>query len=116
MSGLHLGVACAAVLGFVAAGCKKESGVASDPGGAAFAKGTTNALVETAVQAFAEKDEAGGVIALQQAARNPGMTPEQLMAARQKMRAVVDDLMRRAEAGDAKAKEALAAIERSRSQ
>lgn len=69
-----------------------------------------------AVAAARTNDAAAGVIALQEARRQPGLTAEQLQAVEQASQSIIADLVRRAADGDARAKAHLEAIERSRSQ
>jgi len=82
----------------------------------AFAGAGTNALLNAALAAVRTNDYAGGVIVLEAMQRAPGTSPEQLMAVHQAIQALTADLVARAAKGDADAKAALAAIERSRSQ
>lgn len=72
--------------------------------------------LQLAVAAARTNDAAAGVIALQEARRQPGLTAEQLQAVEQASQSIVADLVRRAADGDARAKAHLEAIERSRSQ
>ncbi len=75
-----------------------------------------NALVSAALSSVKKDDYAGGVIALQHVVETRNVTAEQLMTVEQTRQALVQDLMRRADAGDARAKAALSAIERTKSQ
>jgi hypothetical protein len=124
--------------GLAVGGCKKNADVkaeaealqkafpaaatvpAAGPGDASAGQqataGEASALVNSALSSVQKQDYAGGVIALQQVAEKPGVTPEQLMNVEQTKQAIIADLVRRADAGDASAKTALKAIERSRSQ
>ena len=72
--------------------------------------------LQLAVAAARTNDAAAGVIALQEARRQPGLTAEQLQAVEQASQSIIADLVRRAADGDARAKAHLEAIERSRSQ
>jgi len=56
------------------------------------------------------------VIAMQAAKTTPGLTAAQLATLEEAAQSITADLARRADAGDAKAKAQLEAIERSRSQ
>jgi len=82
----------------------------------AFAGAGTNAFVNAALAAARTNDYAGGVMLLEALKRAPGTSAEQLMAVHQAIQALTADLVARAAKGDAEAKAALAAIERSRSQ
>jgi len=75
-----------------------------------------NAYVKVALAAVRTNDYAAGVVVLQHVVQIPGLTPEQLMAVQKTKQALMMDLVERAANGDAKAKAALAAIERTRSQ
>ncbi len=75
-----------------------------------------NALVREAISAARKNDYAAGVVMLQSIAQVPGVTPNQLMTAEQAKQAMVANLVSRAAAGDASAKAALEAIEKTRSQ
>ncbi len=72
--------------------------------------------MNAAVAAVRRNDYVGGVTALQQVPQARGATPQQLMSAERTKQAIINDLQVRAERGDAAAKAALAAIERTRSQ
>jgi hypothetical protein len=76
----------------------------------------TTAYLNTAIAAVRENDYADGVIALQALQRVPGVTPEQRRTVQEAMQRLTDDLLKRAERGDARAQAQLAAIERTRSQ
>ena len=75
-----------------------------------------NAFVHVALTAVRANDFAGGVIALQEVQRIPGVSANQLMAVHGTMQAMTADLVARAAKGDPKAKADLAAIEKTRSQ
>jgi len=85
---------------------------ASAPAGAAEA----HELVQTALAAARTDDFANGVLALQAARRQPGVSAEQLMVVQRTMQALTTDLANRAASGDEKALAQLKAIERTRSQ
>ena len=72
--------------------------------------------LQLTVAAARTNDAAAGVIALQEARRQPGLTADQLQAVEQASQAIVSSLVRRAADGDARAMAQLEAIERSRSQ
>lgn len=72
--------------------------------------------LQMALAAVRTNDAAAGVIALQEARRQPGLTADQLQAVEQASQSIVADLVRRAADGDPQAKAHLEAIERSRSQ
>jgi hypothetical protein len=82
----------------------------------AFAKESANPFLNAALAAVRTNDYAGGVIVLETLQRTPGTSAEQLMAVHQAIQALTADLVARAAKGDAEAKAALAAIEKSRSQ
>lgn len=82
----------------------------------AFQTSQSNEIVSLAVSAVRTNDYATSVMALQMARRLPGMTPDQLVAMQRTLEAITADLVARAAKGDANARAALAAIERSRSQ
>jgi hypothetical protein len=75
-----------------------------------------NAFVREALSAVKKDDYASGVVVLQNVAQVPGVTANQLIAAEQAKQAMVANLVNRAAAGDASAKAALQAIEKTRSQ
>ena len=75
-----------------------------------------NAFVREALSAVRKDDYAAGVVVLQNIAQVPGVTANQLIAAKQAKQAMVANLVNRAAAGDASAKAALQAIEKTRSQ
>jgi hypothetical protein len=82
----------------------------------AFAKAGASPLLDAALAAVRTNDYAGGVIVLETLKRTPGTSAEQLMAVHEAIQALTRDLVARAAKGDAKAREALAAIEKVRSQ
>jgi len=75
-----------------------------------------NADIRRALAAVRENDYAGGIIALQEVPRKPGVSAQQLMAVERAKQAMTANLVARAAAGDAQAKAARAAIEKTRSQ
>jgi len=79
-------------------------------------KAAGNPALQVAIAAAKTNDLGMGVVALQQAKNAPGLTAEQLQAVEQTSQAIVQELLRRAEAGDTRAKADLQLIERSRSQ
>ena len=103
---------------FALGGCGRKVEVAVQVGELekAFQSEQSNPYVNLAVSAVRTNDYAVSVIALQNARRTPGMTPDQLMAMQRTLEAITADLVARAAKGDANARAALAAIERSRSQ
>lgn len=107
---------CALVI--AAAGCGRQPTVEAETAALtnALANGPGGEIAGMAAAALKSNDFASGVIALDQAKRVPGMTPEQLMAVQNAQQAVTATLVNRAASGDAAAKAALAAIERSRTQ
>jgi len=76
----------------------------------------SNADISRALAAVRENDYAGGIIALQEVPRKPGVSAQQLMAVERAKQALTANLVARAAAGDSQAKAALAAIEKTRSQ
>lgn len=82
----------------------------------AFETANSNSYVNLAIAAVRSNNFIGGVVALQSAKGIPGMSPVQLMAVQQTLEAITADLVKRAAGGDPRAREDLAAIERSRSQ
>lgn len=79
-------------------------------------KAIDNPAVQIAIAAARTNDLGMGVIALQEAKRSPGLTAEQLQSVEMTSQAIIQELVRRADAGDARAKAELQLIERSRSQ
>lgn len=82
----------------------------------AFQGAQPNPLVQAALSAVRTNDYAGGVLVLQEVKTAPGVSAAQLMAVQQTQQALTDELLARAERGDASAKAALALIEKTRSQ
>ncbi len=107
-----------AALVLVAVGCgrKPESKAPLAELEKAFPAASADPVVSAALAAARTNGYAAGVMALQTAQQAPGMTPEQLMAVQQAMRAMTADLVSRAAAGDPQAKADLAEIEKTRSQ
>lgn len=107
-----------ALLPVLFAACKREPD--AKEGVATLQQAFPDAAAPPAIQfalAAAQTNELGqGVVALQEAKRVPGMTAEQLQSVEQASQALTRELMRRADAGDARAKADLELIERSRSQ
>lgn len=93
---------------------------AENPAAAAQAAGAdTSAYVGAAVAAARADDYASSVIALEEAQKMKTVKPVsagQLMTIEQAKQAMIADLVIRADRGDAKAKAALAAIEKTHSQ
>jgi hypothetical protein len=79
-------------------------------------KAAENPAIQVAIAAAKTNDLGMGVVALQQAKNAPGLTAEQLQTVEQTSQAIVQELLRRADAGDPRAKADLQLIERSRSQ
>jgi hypothetical protein len=110
--------ALAAGLLTLAAGCSKEPTAAQGVADLekSLGKATENPAVQLAIAAAKTNDLGVGVVALQEAKRAPGLTAEQLQSVEQTSQAIIQELLRRADAGDARAKADLQLIERSRSQ
>lgn len=110
--------ALAAGLLALAAGCSKEPTAAQGVSDLekSLGKATENPAVQLAIAAAKTNDLGVGVVALQEAKRAPGLTAEQLQSVEQTSQAIIQELLRRADAGDARAKADLQLIERSRSQ
>jgi hypothetical protein len=102
----------------LAAGCSKEPTAAQGVADLekSLGKATENPAVQLAIAAAKTNDLGVGVVALQEAKRAPGLTAEQLQSVEQTSQAIIQELLRRADAGDARAKADLQLIERSRSQ
>ncbi len=79
-------------------------------------KALENSAVQLAIAAARTNDLGVGVVALQEAKRSPGLSAEQLQSVEQTSQAIIAELLRRAAAGDARAKADLQLIEQSRSQ
>ncbi len=106
----------AALLALSACGKKVDVNLQANELEKAFQTGQSSPEVSLAVSAVRTNDYVVSVIALQNARRMPGMTPDQLMAVQRTLETITADLVARADKGDANAKADLAAIERSRSQ
>ena len=81
-----------------------------------FADPSAVPAIEMAIAAVKTNDLGQGVVALQTAKQIPGLTPEQLQTVEETAQSLTQELLRRADAGDARAKADLELIERSRSQ
>jgi hypothetical protein len=101
-----------------AAGCRREPSAAAGLAKLeqAFPDRTAAPVVQVAIAAARTNELGQGVIALQGAKRMPGLTAEQLQAVEQASLALTRELLRRAEAGDARARAELDLIERTHSQ
>ncbi len=82
----------------------------------AFPNRITNVVLQISIAAARNQDYVAGVVGLAHVKSLPGMTAEQLMAVEQASLAITQDLTRRADAGDAKARADLQQIEQTRSQ
>ena len=78
--------------------------------------GTVSDAVRVAIAASESKDYASGVLALETAKVAPGLSADQLATMERARQGLTAELVRRADAGDPKAREQLATIERARSQ
>lgn len=101
-----------------AMGCRKEptAEAASSQLQQAFPDGAGSDAVRLAIKASEAKDYSGSVIAMDAARSSSGLSANQLATMEQTRKAIIADLTRRADSGDATAKAHLQAIERSRSQ
>ncbi len=110
--------ALAAGLLLLTTGCSKEPSAAQGVADLekSLGKATENPAVQLAIAAAKTNDLGVGVVALQEAKRAPGLSAEQLQSVEQTSQAIIQELLRRADAGDARAKADLQLIERSRSQ
>lgn len=81
-----------------------------------FANQAAVPAIELAIAAVKTNDLGQGVVALQSAKQVPGLSPEQLQSVEETAQSLTQELLRRADAGDARAKADLELIERSRSQ
>lgn len=77
------------------------------------APGTPEWYVNAALTAVRSNDYVAGITLLRNAAQLPGLNPNQLMSLHETRRAIMDDLVKRADKGDEKAKAALDAIQQS---
>lgn len=114
---LHLSLATALALA-VGTSCKKEPSASAGIHSLkeTFPDPAASPAIQLAIAAAETNDFGQGVIALQQAKQAPGLSADQLQTVEQASQALVRELLRRAEAGDARAKADLQLIERSRSQ
>ena len=111
-----VGLAVAWVLGPTGCSRKPDATSAVSELERVLAAAPQSVPLQVAVAAARTNDAASGVIALQEARRQPGLTADQLQVVEQAAQLIVADLVRRAADGDARAKAQLEAIERSRSQ
>ena len=81
-----------------------------------FANPSSVPAIEMAIAAVKTNDLGQGVVALQTAKQIPGLTPEQLQTVEETAQSLTQELLRRADSGDTRAKADLELIERSRSQ
>ena len=116
----HLRPAAAGLLGLglvLSGGCgsRKETPSQLTDLEKAFPDPKATPEVTLAVTASRSNDFGTGVIALDEAKRRPGLSAQQLEAVDLANRALVTELTRRADAGDARARAELDRIERTRS-
>lgn len=111
-----LSLACLALV--LGSGCSRQPSASEGIANLEKSLGTAadNPAIQVAIAAARTNDLGMGVVALQQAKSAPGLTAEQLQTVEQTSQAIVQELLRRADAGDARAKADLQLIERSRSQ
>jgi len=102
----------------LATGCSKGPSAAEGVANLekSLGEATGNPAVQLAIAAAKTNDLGVGVVALQEAKRTPGLSAEQLQSVEQASQTIIQELLRRADAGDARAKADLQMIERSRSQ
>ena len=102
----------------LATGCSKGPSAAEGVANLekSLGEATGNPAVQLAIAAAKTNDLGVGVVALQEAKRTPGLSAEQLQSVEQVSQTIIQELLRRADAGDARAKADLQMIERSRSQ
>jgi hypothetical protein len=105
-------VLCAVML----AACGKRTDPVAESVQLQKAFSSSNQFIGVAISAIHTNDYPAAVLALENARAVPGLTAEQLMALQRTKEAMTADLVRRAEAGEAKAQADLALLERSRSQ
>lgn len=117
IGGIHWGLVLAAMAAVIL-GCGRapnpEEGVKSLE--QSFANPAAVPAIELAIAAVKTNDLGEGVVALQTAKQVPGLSPQQLQTVEETAQALTQELLRRADAGDARAKADLELIERSRSQ
>jgi len=113
-----LTAAACIVVASLAIGCSKQPSAAEGVAQLerSLGKAIENPAVQLAIAAAKTNDLGVGVVALQEAKRSPGLSAEQLQSVEQTSQAIIAELLRRAAAGDAKAKADLQLIEQSRSQ
>jgi hypothetical protein len=106
------------VVASLAIGCSKQPSAAEGVAQLerSLGKAIENPAVQLAIAAAKTNDLGVGVVALQEAKRSPGLSAEQLQSVEQTSQAIIAELLRRAAAGDEKAKADLQLIEQSRSQ
>jgi hypothetical protein len=104
--------------GFLLSGCHKPVEAVSTINQLerAFPDPKLSADVTAAITAAKHQDYVTGVVALERAKSVPGLSAQQLMAVEQANQSLTQELVRRADAGDAQAKSELQRIERIRSQ
>lgn len=107
-----------AVIGWAGSGCRREPTPADDLTRLqeAFPDTSATPAIQLAIAAVQTNDLGQGVVALQQAKETPGLSAEQLQSVEQTSQSLTRELLRRVEAGDARARADLELIERSRSQ
>jgi hypothetical protein len=106
------------VLGMLAGGCGR-SGTSEDGVSQlrqAFPDPAAVPAVQMALAAVQTNDLGQGVVALEAAKLQAGLTAEQLQSVEAAKQALTQELLNRADAGDAQAKAELELIERTRSQ
>lgn len=81
-----------------------------------LAQSGPNDALSFAIAAAKTNDYAIGIISLQQVKNTPGLSADQLMSVEQAAQAMTAELLRRADAGDARAKASLDLIAHTRSQ
>lgn len=113
-----LAAATCIVVAGMAIGCSRQPSAAEGVAQLerSLGKAIENPAVQLAIAAAKTNDLGVGVVALQEAKRSPGLSAEQLQSVEQTSQAIIAELLRRAAAGDAKAKADLQLIEQSRSQ
>jgi len=109
---------CGLAAGFLLSGCHKPVEAVSTINQLerAFPDPKLSADVTAAITAAKHQDYVTGVVALERAKSVPGLSAQQLMAVEQANQSLTQELVRRADAGDAQAKSELQRIERIRSQ
>lgn len=107
-----------AVTGWAGSGCRRDPTPADDLTRLqeAFPDTRASPAIQLAIAAVQTNDLGQGVVALQQAKETPGLSAEQLQSVEQTSQSLTRELLRRVEAGDARARADLELIERSRSQ